>query len=86
MVPTTSRYSSVTTMPVGSVGYFDEAAGAVWIERLTGQYRRAASLNLMSERSWRHARSITMINDVMEGRMLPLTVIGIGKMTRELSR
>ena len=28
----------------------------------------------------------TMINDLMEGRMFPLTVNGIDEMTRELSR
>jgi uncharacterized protein with von Willebrand factor type A (vWA) domain len=31
-------------------------------------------------------RSITMVNDLMEGRMFPLTVNGIDEMTRELSR
>jgi uncharacterized protein len=31
-------------------------------------------------------RSITMVNDLMEGRMFPLTVGGIDAMTRELSR
>jgi uncharacterized protein with von Willebrand factor type A (vWA) domain len=31
-------------------------------------------------------RSITMVNDLMEGRMFPLTVNGIDDMTKELSR
>jgi uncharacterized protein len=31
-------------------------------------------------------RSICMVNDLMEGRMYPLTVNGIDDMTRELSR
>jgi uncharacterized protein with von Willebrand factor type A (vWA) domain len=74
------------TMPGGSVEHWNEEAGTVWIERLTGHYRRAAWLNPTPKQSWGHVRSITMINDLMEGRMFPLTVNGIDEMTRELSR
>ena len=74
------------TMPGGSVEHWNEEAGTVWIERLTGHYRRAAWLNPTPKQGWGHVRSITMINDLMEGRMFPLTVNGIDAMTRELSR
>jgi uncharacterized protein with von Willebrand factor type A (vWA) domain len=74
------------TMPGGSVEHWNEEAGTVWIERLTGHYRRAAWLNPTPKQGWGHVRSITMINDLMEGRMFPLTVNGIDEMTRELSR
>ena len=74
------------TMPGGSVEHWNEEAGTVWIERLTGHYRRAAWLNPTPKPGWGHVRSITMINDLMEGRMFPLSVNGIDEMTRELSR
>jgi uncharacterized protein with von Willebrand factor type A (vWA) domain len=74
------------SMPGGSVEHWNEEAGTVWIERLTGHYRRAAWLNPTPRQSWGHVRSITMTNDLMEGRMFPLTVNGIDEMTRELSR
>jgi len=74
------------TMPGGSVEHWNEETGTVWIERLTGHYRRAVWLNPTPKQSWGHVRSITMINDLMEGRMFPLTVNGIDEMTRELSR
>jgi uncharacterized protein with von Willebrand factor type A (vWA) domain len=74
------------TMAGGSVEHWNEEAGTVWMDRLTGHYRRAAWLNPTPRQGWGHVRSITMINDLMEGRMFPLTVNGIDEMTRELSR
>ena len=74
------------TMPGGSVEHWNEEAGTVWMERLTGHYRRSAWLNPTPKQSWGHVRSITMLNDLMEGRMFPLTVNGIDDMTKELSR
>ena len=74
------------TMPGGSVEHWNEEAGTVWVERLKSHYRRCAWLNPTPKQSWGHVRSITMINDLMEGSMFPLTVNGIDEMTRELSR
>ncbi len=74
------------TMAGGSVEHWNEEAGTVWLDRLTGHYRRSAWLNPTPKQSWGHVRSITMLNDAMEGRMFPLTVNGIDEMTRELSR
>ena len=74
------------TMLGGSVEHFNDEAGVVWLERLLSQYQSAAWLNPTPRNSWAHVRSITMINDLMDGRMFPLTVNGIDEMTRELSR
>ena len=73
-------------MAGGSVEHWNEEAGTVWLERLTGHYRRSAWLNPTPKQSWGHVRSINMLNDLMEGRMFPLTVNGIDDMTKELSR
>ena len=56
------------------------------MDRLKSHYRRSAWLNPTPKQSWGHVRSITLLNDLMEGRMFPLTVNGIDEMTRELSR
>lgn len=74
------------TMPGGSVEHWNEEAGSVWMERLTGHYRRSAWLNPTPKQGWGHTRSISLLNDLMEGRMFPLTVNGIDEMTKELSR
>jgi uncharacterized protein with von Willebrand factor type A (vWA) domain len=74
------------TMAGGSVEHWNEEAGTVWLERLQSHYRHNAWLNPTPHRSWAHVRSISMINDLMEARMYPLTVNGIDAMTRELGR
>jgi uncharacterized protein with von Willebrand factor type A (vWA) domain len=74
------------TMQGGSVEHYNEEAGTVWLDRLSSHYRHAAWLNPTPKQSWGHVRSISMVNDLMEGRMYPLTVNGIDEMTRELSR
>ena len=73
-------------MPGGSVDHCNEEAGRVWIERLTGHYRRSAWLNPTPPRGWGHVRTTNVIRALLEGRMYPLTVGGIDEMTRELSR
>ncbi len=73
-------------MQGGSVEHWNEEAGSLWVERLTGHYRRSAWLNPTPKQSWGHVRSIVMMNDLMEGRMFPLTVNDIDEMTKELSR
>jgi uncharacterized protein len=74
------------TMQGGSVEHYNDEAGTIWLERMCRQYSRAAWLNPTPKQSWAHVRSIGMVNDLMEGRMYPLTVNGIDEMTRELSR
>ena len=60
-----------------------DASGSTGCRRITAA---AAWLNPTPKQSWGHVRSITMVNDLMEGRMFPLTVNGIDEMTKELSR
>ncbi|HUN68133.1 MAG TPA: VWA domain-containing protein [Burkholderiales bacterium] len=74
------------TMPGGSVEHWNEEAGSVWMQRLLGHYRRSAWLNPTPQRAWVHAQSTTLVRQLMEGRMFPLTLEGLDAMTRELSR
>ncbi len=74
------------TIPGGSVEYFNEEAGAVWMDRLTGVYERAVWLNPIPERQWEYSGSIRMIRDLMKGRMYPLTLSGIDAAMNELRR
>jgi uncharacterized protein len=72
--------------PGGSVEHWNDEAGAVWMQRLSGHYRRSAWLNPRPQHEWSHATSITMLRNLMEGRMFPLTLGGLDEMARELSR
>ena len=72
--------------PGGSVEHWNEEAGRVWIERLTGHFRSAAWLNPAHEEHWAHTQSISMLRELLRNRMYPLTLTGLDGMTRELSR
>jgi len=65
------------TMPGGSVEYWNEEAGEVWARRLLSAYQRAIWLNPVPEKNWRYVHSITLIREIMEDRMFPLTVEGL---------
>lgn len=65
------------TMPGGSVEYWNEEAGLVWAQRLLNHYPRAIWLNPVAEQNWPYVASISMIQEIMQQRMFPLTVEGL---------
>lgn len=71
--------------PGGSVEHWNAESGRVWVERLTGHFRKSAWLNPSKEEFWRYTHSIELLKQLMEGRMFPLTLSGLDDMTRELS-
>ena len=71
--------------PGGSVEHWNAESGKVWIERLTGHFRKNAWLNPSREDYWRHTHSIELLRQVMENRMYPMTLTGLDDLTRELS-
>ncbi|MEM9170232.1 MAG: VWA domain-containing protein [Pseudomonadota bacterium] len=72
--------------PGGSVEYFNEEAGAVWLGRLLNVYERAAWLNPVREDRWGFTPSIGMIRQLISDRMFPLTLDGVDSAMRALSR
>ncbi len=72
--------------PGGSVEYWNEESGAVWMDRILRVYPHAAWLNPVREDWWTHTQSIQMIQQLMSGRMFPLTLGGLDEAMRELNR
>jgi hypothetical protein len=70
----------------GSVEHWNEEAGEVWMRRLTDVYHSAVWLNPIPEQHWAHGQSIQMMRTLMEGRMYPLTLDGLDRAMRELTR
>jgi uncharacterized protein with von Willebrand factor type A (vWA) domain len=70
----------------GSVEHWNDEPGAAWLQRLLAAYGRAAWLNPTPERFWGYTPSIQMVRDLMEGRMYPLTLEGLDRAMRDLSR
>ena len=65
------------SMPGGSVEYFNEEAGAVWMDRLTSTFSKMAWLNPIPRDRWQYSPSIRMTQELLENRMFPLTLQGI---------
>ncbi|MFN3461823.1 MAG: vWA domain-containing protein, partial [Oceanibaculum sp.] len=72
--------------PGGSVEHWNEEAGAVWMKRLLDTYPRAIWLNPVAEGRWPWFESIQAIREMMDGRMFPLTLDGLDRGIRELTR
>jgi uncharacterized protein with von Willebrand factor type A (vWA) domain len=74
------------TYPGGSVEHWNEEAGAVWVERVTRIFEHAVWLNPTAERHWEYTPSVDVMRQLMGDRMYPLTLEGLDKAMRELSR
>ncbi len=72
--------------PGGSVEYNNEEAGAVWLRRLVERFPKFAWLNPEPEGVWEYRQSIAVIRQVMQNRMYPLTMQGLERAMRELSK
>jgi uncharacterized protein with von Willebrand factor type A (vWA) domain len=70
----------------GSVEHWNEEPGAVWLNRVTAQWPNAAWINPVPEKHWGYTHSIKLVRDLFSERMYPLTLSGLERATKELSR
>ncbi len=70
----------------GSVEHFNEEPGLLWFERMAHIYPKVIWLNPTPERHWTYAASTDLIRRIFAGRMYPLTLEGLDKAMRELTR
>lgn len=73
------------TYPGGSVEHWNEKPGADYMNRLTSHFNKVAWLNPQPEPQWSYYHSIGLINELIDDKMFPLTVDGIGRAIKELS-
>lgn len=74
------------TVPGGSVEYFNNEAGAVWLQRILGVYESIVWLNPVPEKNWDYAPSIKIMRQLFGERMFPLTLSGLDKAMATLRR
>ncbi|HEX8471906.1 MAG TPA: VWA domain-containing protein, partial [Brevundimonas sp.] len=74
------------TMPGGSVEHWNEEAGAVWLRRARQHWDKSVWLNPVAEKYWSYTASVKLIDEVMDQRMFPLTLDGLDKAIRALTR
>jgi uncharacterized protein with von Willebrand factor type A (vWA) domain len=71
----------------GSVEHWNEESGATWLGRLCRTWSHAVWLNPLPEKHWTYTPSIRMVQKVIgEPRMFPLTIDGLERAMRTLSR
>ena len=71
--------------PGGSVEHFNEEAGSVWMQRLTAHFPHLVWLNPEAEERWDWTPSIHLTQDLVGGRMFPLTLGGLDRAMATLS-
>lgn len=72
--------------PGGSVEYNNDEAGAVWMQRLMQRFTKTAWLNPEPESVWPYRQSVDIMRKLMDDRMYPVTLAGLERAMRELSR
>jgi hypothetical protein len=72
--------------PGGSVEHWNEEPGAVWMNRILDVYSRSIWLNPVPEEYWQSTPTIRELRRMMGDRMYPLTLEGLDRGMRELTR
>lgn len=74
------------TSAMGSVEHMNKEAGHTWLQRVTDTWSKVVWLNPVHKEHWRYTHSISLVDQLMDGHMYPLTVEGIEEAIRALSK
>ncbi|WP_374674566.1 VWA domain-containing protein [Ideonella sp.] len=72
--------------PGGSVEYHNEEPGAEWVQRLTHAFPKYAWVNPEPQGVWGYRQSISIMQQLVQQRMFPLTLAGLEGAMRLLSK
>ena len=70
----------------GSVEHWNEEPGAAWRERFDEIYDKVIWLNPTPQETWEYSSSVMMTQDLVGGKMYPLTIKGLEEGMSELSK
>lgn len=70
----------------GSVEYNNEEAGATWLQRFTHAFPKFIWLNPEPESLWQYRQSVSIMQQLMSNRMFPVTIDGLERGMRLLSK
>jgi len=73
------------TYPGVSVEHWNEEAGSVWMKRLTDHFDKVVWLNPQAEPQWPYYASIQIMQQLVENKMYPLTLTGLGQGIKALT-
>ena len=72
--------------PGGANEHRNAEAGQVWLQRAQDQWQNHLWLNPVQEKYWGYTHSISMIQRLFPGRMVPMTLAGIEQGMKHLGR
>ena len=72
--------------PGGSVEYNNEEAGAEWLQRLIHAFPKFAWINPEPQGVWQYRQSISVVQQIMQQHMFPLTIKGLEEAMRHLTK
>ncbi|ATG42971.1 putative protein in bacteria [Phaeobacter piscinae] len=72
--------------PGGANEHWNPEAGQVWLERARAQWASHLWINPVPETYWPHTHSIQMIREIFADQMVPMTLAGLERGMRELTR
>lgn len=70
--------------PGGSVEHWNDETGAAWLQRLLKAYRHAVWINPTPAEHWPWTQSIKIVRELMDDRMVPMTLAGLEEGMRTL--
>ena len=70
----------------GSVEHWNDEPGSAWMQRIADHYDKIAWLNPMPEDHWGWGGSIQIMNELITNRMYPMTIEGMERAMKNLSK
>jgi len=70
----------------GSVEFMNEEPGYLWMQRLKATFNKVIWLNPVDPRYWSYTQSISMVQQLVENEMYPLSVNGLERGIDSLSK
>jgi len=70
--------------PGGASEHWNAEAGQVWLSRACARWPHHLWINPVPESQWDHTRSTQVIRDILEGKMVPMTLEGLTRGIRSL--
>lgn len=74
------------THPGGSVEHWNEEAGAAWMQRFREKFRKLIWINPYPRDTWHYTASTTLVRELVDDKMYPLTLAGLEEGMRYLAK
>lgn len=71
--------------PGGANEHWNEEAGQTWLQRAREQWPQNIWINPLPEKYWQYTQSVSMIREIFEDSMVPMTIEGITRGMRSLT-